>query len=174
MVVCYPSNSTHIYQGLDVACFGIMKATWKEECMVWERETGGTLTKDVFLQIFSQAYIRAFTPDTVKSAFCKTGVWPLDRDVVSERDMAPSIGLSTTSTSIQSAIVSPFEPTQDLLYAVEHAEACQRSPTGLIRTSHRAHKRVQGEEHRDTLTSMHNLALTPTHSPMHYLPPSTC
>lgn len=31
-VVCYPSNSTHIYQGLDVTVFGRMKEAWAEEC----------------------------------------------------------------------------------------------------------------------------------------------
>jgi hypothetical protein len=46
--------------------------------MVWERETGGKLTKDNWLKIFSKAYAAAFTMSTVKSAFSKTGVWPLN------------------------------------------------------------------------------------------------
>jgi hypothetical protein len=53
VLVCYPSNSTHIYQGLDVACFAAMKAVWAEECMIWESETGGGVTKECFLEVFS-------------------------------------------------------------------------------------------------------------------------
>src|ERR1700677_2084652 len=30
-ILCYPSHATHIYQGLDVVCFSILKRIWTEE-----------------------------------------------------------------------------------------------------------------------------------------------
>jgi hypothetical protein len=134
VLVCYPANSTHVYQGLDVACFGSMKAAWREACLVYEYETGGTLTKDVFLEIFSKAYAKAFTSETIKSAFRKTGVWPLNRGVLSAKDMAPSISTSTTTTYVASSLVTPSEPVARLLDLIEAAERVERSPTGLLRT----------------------------------------
>lgn len=31
VVLCYPSHSTHVYQGLDVVIFGVLKRAWSDE-----------------------------------------------------------------------------------------------------------------------------------------------
>jgi hypothetical protein len=89
-VLCYPSHSTHIYQGLDVAVFGALKTCWGEERDRWEREKGEKIDKSNFVTVYGQAHLRAVTPETVHSAFQKTGVWPFDRSVVTTEMMAPS------------------------------------------------------------------------------------
>lgn len=42
------------------------------------------------MTVYGQAHLRALTPEIVKSAFRKTGLWPFNQDVISKEDMAPS------------------------------------------------------------------------------------
>jgi hypothetical protein len=89
-VICYPAHATHVYQGLDVVIFAVLKRYWSEERDKWEREKGEGITKSNFLTIYGQAHLRALTPGLIRTAFRKTGVWPVNRDVVTEKMMAPS------------------------------------------------------------------------------------
>jgi hypothetical protein len=43
------------------------------------------VVKADFYGFFKQAYASAFTPDTIKSAFKATGIWPMDRSVVTTK-----------------------------------------------------------------------------------------
>ncbi|RPD71538.1 CENP-B protein, partial [Lentinus tigrinus ALCF2SS1-7] len=90
LVLCYGSHTTHVYQGLDVVVFGILKTFWREERDRWEREGNRKVTKENFIVIYSRAWIRTATPEVIKSAFEKTGVWPLNRNRISAKAMAPS------------------------------------------------------------------------------------
>ncbi|KZP17144.1 hypothetical protein FIBSPDRAFT_747696, partial [Athelia psychrophila] len=76
LVLCYPAHTTHLYQGLDVVVFSVLKRYWSEERDRWEREHGGTVNKQNFLAVYRAAHIRALTPAVIKSAFEKTGVCP--------------------------------------------------------------------------------------------------
>jgi len=87
-VLCYPAHTTHIYQGLDVVIFSILKRHWGEEKTKWE-ENGGNVTKETFLKIYGEAHIRTLTPELIRKAFEKTGVSPFNPDVVSPEMMAP-------------------------------------------------------------------------------------
>jgi hypothetical protein len=89
-VLCYPSHSTHVYQGLDVVVFAVLKTCWSEERDKWEREKGEGITKSNFVTIYGQAHLRALTPDLIRMAFRKTSVWPFDPTVISEQMMASS------------------------------------------------------------------------------------
>lgn len=93
-ILCYPAHATHVYQGLDVAVFGVLKISWTEERDKYERETRQKVTKENFLAIYGRAHIRALTEETIRSAFRKTGVAPFDRSVVTEEMMAPSLETS--------------------------------------------------------------------------------
>lgn len=103
--MCYPSHTTHVYQGLDVVVFAVLKKCWSEERDKWEREKGEGITKSNFITIYGQAHLRALTPDLIRMAFRKTGVWPFNPTVISEQMMAPS-----KETSYQGHL--PFEPYQ--------------------------------------------------------------
>ena len=48
------------------------------------------MDKNNFLVIYGRAHVRALTPDNIKAAFKKTGVWPFNPDVVTEEMLAPS------------------------------------------------------------------------------------
>ena len=88
-VLCYPAHTTHVYQGLDVVVFSVLKQYWAEERTKWE-ENGGEVSKETFLSIYGAAHIRALSPALVKKAFKKTGIWPFNPDVIPAEMMAPS------------------------------------------------------------------------------------
>ncbi|KZP16682.1 DDE-domain-containing protein, partial [Athelia psychrophila] len=90
IVLCYPAHTTHLLQGLDIVVFAILKHWLSWERDRWEKETGESVSKSNFLIIYGRAHLRALTPEIIKTAFCKTGIWPFSRDVISKADMAPS------------------------------------------------------------------------------------
>ena len=89
-VLCYPSHATHVYQGLYVAVFSVLKRLWAEERDKWQWEKGEKITKAHCLAIYGQAHLRALTPVLITAAFCKTSVWPYDPSVITKDMMAPS------------------------------------------------------------------------------------
>ncbi|KAF5389967.1 hypothetical protein D9757_013844 [Collybiopsis confluens] len=105
-VLCYPSHATHVYQGLDVVVFSVLKLRIRQERDAHRRSTGESLTKSNFLQIYGNAHLKAVTGETVKSAFRKTGVWPYNPSAITQDMMAPA-----KVTSIDSALpVIPATP----------------------------------------------------------------
>jgi hypothetical protein len=85
-----PSHCTHIYQGLNVVIFSRLKKYWQEERDAEEREHRQRVLKSNFLSVYARAHIRALTPDNVKAAFKKTGVYPFNPSVITVNMLAPA------------------------------------------------------------------------------------
>jgi hypothetical protein len=94
----YPPHCTHALQGLDVVCFAIMKECWKEELDTFEKLHNWGVNKEDFAEVWGHAYQKAFTEDTICSAFKATGIHPFNPDVISECQMKPAIASSTKAT----------------------------------------------------------------------------
>ncbi|EIN03598.1 CENP-B protein, partial [Punctularia strigosozonata HHB-11173 SS5] len=90
VILCYPSHTTHVYQGLDVVIFSPLKRYWSQERDAYEREHGAIISKENFLAVYSAAHARAMTPSNIQMAFQKTGVWPYNPDIISKKAMAPA------------------------------------------------------------------------------------
>ncbi|KAF5378494.1 hypothetical protein D9615_007116 [Tricholomella constricta] len=192
-VVCYPSHSTHIYQGLDVVIFAVLKRYWSEERDKFERETKDKVSKTNFLRVYAAAHVRAFTPENIKAAFRKTGLIPFNRAVVTPEMMAPSLETSSQGTiPLADQQASPIRVISRLL--VEHkarkrradqAEDADQSPSKTPRTHPPMPSFPQTpSRHREPITtpspflrSMHTPCSQPC-TPSHYAvllaaPPST-
>jgi len=89
-VICYPAHGTHIFQGLDVVIFAILKLYLAQERDELLRSTGKAIDKSNFNMVYAKAYTRALTPENIKSAFRKTGIVPFNPDVITPAMMAPS------------------------------------------------------------------------------------
>ncbi|KIK90953.1 hypothetical protein PAXRUDRAFT_102532, partial [Paxillus rubicundulus Ve08.2h10] len=89
-VLCYLAHTTHIYQGLDVVEFTVLKHCWTEERDRWESRKGEGITKANFITVYGCAHIQALTPDLIHTAFHKTSVWPFNCNVVTNDMMALS------------------------------------------------------------------------------------
>jgi hypothetical protein len=90
LVLCYRAHTTHVLQGLYVVVFATVKHCLSEERDRYEKTTGEQISKTNFLAIYGRAHERALIPETIKSAFQKTGICPFNRDVISKEAMAPS------------------------------------------------------------------------------------
>ena len=101
-VLCYPSHSTHVYQGLDVVVFGPLKRRWSEERRTFEESKRQRVTKQNFVTVYGRAHQHVLTPELVKTAFQKTGVWPFNANLVTKGMMAPSL-----KTSLQGHLPLP-------------------------------------------------------------------
>ena len=53
VILCYPSHSTHIYQGLDVVIFSVLKQMWSEEC----DKSGPVVSKLNFTSVYAKAHV---------------------------------------------------------------------------------------------------------------------
>jgi len=68
----------------------VLKLYWAQEKDKWEREKRQRVLKTNFLAIYGAAHKRTLTPEIIKMAFEKTGVWLFNRNVVTLAMMAPS------------------------------------------------------------------------------------
>lgn len=98
VVLCLPPHTTHIFQPLDVGIYGPLALAWSKEVQR-VKNRGYKITKNNFLSYYSQARDPVFTPDLIASAFERCGIWPINRDVITECDTAPAD--NTTSQSSQ-------------------------------------------------------------------------
>ena len=89
-VLCYPAHGTHIYQGLNVVIFAILKLLLSKECDKLLQDTGTAINKSKFLSFITNAYVQALTPGNIKTTFRKTGIHPFNPDVVTSDMLAPS------------------------------------------------------------------------------------
>jgi DDE superfamily endonuclease len=113
VVICYPSHSTHVYQGLDVVIFSVLKRAWSDERDRFEAQ-GSAITKLNFMAVYAKAHIRTFTEDNIRAAFAKTGVVPYNPGVVTAEMMAPSLETSTTRR-LPLALATPVREIVDLI-----------------------------------------------------------
>ena len=102
IVICYVAHGTHVYQGLDVVVFAVLKHYLGVERDALLRTTGNAIDKGNFLQVISKAYITTLTPELIKTAFRKTGIWPFNPNVITAEMLAPS-----RETSVESHLPVP-------------------------------------------------------------------
>jgi hypothetical protein len=113
VVLCYPSHSTHVYQGLDVVIFSVLKRAWSDERDKFEAQ-GSAVTKLNFMAVYAKAHIRTFTEDNIRAAFAKTGIVPYNPNVITTEMMAPSLETSTVSM-LPLGLASPVREVVDLI-----------------------------------------------------------
>ena len=97
-ILGYPPHCTHALQGLDVVCFAKMKEIWKEEISAFETLHTRGVNKEDFCFVWGKAFLRAFTPETVKAAFSATGIHPYSANVITPEQMRPSESTSTKAS----------------------------------------------------------------------------
>ncbi|EIN06306.1 hypothetical protein PUNSTDRAFT_16929, partial [Punctularia strigosozonata HHB-11173 SS5] len=76
----YPPHCTHALQGLDVVCFAKFKLAWRAELSRYHELYQQKVKKEDITGLFGNAYLAAFTEETVKAAFSATGIVPFNPD----------------------------------------------------------------------------------------------
>ncbi|XP_071499248.1 uncharacterized protein [Diadema antillarum] len=93
-----PAHTSHVLQPLDVACFAPLKRAYSTECAKFmQTHPGEMVTRYDIARLSSSAYLRAMGPENLKSAFRKSGVWPLNPKAVGmEEATRPSLLVTPT------------------------------------------------------------------------------
>ncbi|XP_060553673.1 uncharacterized protein LOC132714771 [Ruditapes philippinarum] len=85
-----PAHTSHVLQPLDVAVFGPFKTFYYQECASFmQRNMGQIISRYDMAQLSCRANLKAMSPVNVQSAFRKTGILPLNRDIVSQDKLFP-------------------------------------------------------------------------------------
>jgi hypothetical protein len=141
VVLCYPSHSTHIYQGLDVVIFSVLKRAWSDERNRFER-SGPSVSKLNFLGIYTKAHVCVFTKENILVAFRKTGMVPFNPDVITDAMMALSLETSI-STCLPLKLVSPLQEMVDLISRhYTHKCHCEDKPDPEDEAQHTPSRRL--------------------------------
>ena len=92
IVMAFPAHTTHLIQPLDNLPFAIFKTEWFEALRKLIRKMyAKKLSKMVFFSVFVPAWDKAITVRIIQAGFRKTGIWPVDRSVISNDSMGPAI-----------------------------------------------------------------------------------
>jgi hypothetical protein len=87
---CLPPHTTHRTQPLDVGVFGPLQQRWQECCDEVLEETNEEIRKVDFIKEYMGAREKAFLPDTIAKSWAKTGICPLNLNIFTDADFAPS------------------------------------------------------------------------------------
>jgi len=95
IIHAFPSKTTHKLQPLDVGVFSSVQRAWTKHC---DKRLANGIEIDRYNFIHEYMAIHPIiTPDLIKKAFKKTGLYPLDPSVFMDNDFAPSLVYSTTA-----------------------------------------------------------------------------
>ena len=75
-ILCYAAHGAHVYQGLDVIIFAMLKLYWTQEKDRWKREKCEKIMKTNFLAIYGAVHKWALTPANMKMALRKQKFGP--------------------------------------------------------------------------------------------------
>ena len=116
-LIAYPAHCTHILQGLDVVCFAKLKRELADEIRNWNDSHQRGIQKRDFSGVFGCAYLRAFTPELVKSAWEAVGIHPYNPDIIPLDKLAPS---ETSTTQFTAASTIHSTPVRKIMSAFSY------------------------------------------------------
>lgn len=103
-----PPHTSHLTQPLDVGVFGPMKGMYNKECQLYMQKNPGIhITKYQIAELTARPYMRAMSPENLTSAFRKTGIHPINKDMIADSDIAPSLIYNQHDVTHQSSSHPP-------------------------------------------------------------------
>jgi DDE superfamily endonuclease len=84
IVLILPPHTTHDLQPLDVGLFSPLSQSYSSQLHKLMAESMGlvSITKSRFWPLFKYAWESAFTTSNIQSAFKKSGIWPIDSNLI--------------------------------------------------------------------------------------------
>lgn len=87
-------------QPLDVGIFGPFARAWTKRCNDYMEEYLEEISRDQFVKHYMEVRQKTFKATTIRAAFKKSGVWPINHDLFTDADFAPSISTSTMARDV--------------------------------------------------------------------------
>ena len=113
ILFCLPPHTTHKLQPLDVGVFGPFQRAWSERCDEVVEDTGEEMPREDFVKEYMDVRSKTFKSTTIINAFRKSGCWPVNLDVFTDEDYAPSIPTSTSSRHVPGSFPIGIEDPDD-------------------------------------------------------------
>jgi len=85
-----PSHTSHLLQPLDVACYGPFQCLYNTQSHKLMRQTSAAITKYNICQLACHVYTRALSSENLQSGFRRTGMFPLNKEIIPLQSLAPS------------------------------------------------------------------------------------
>ena len=85
-----PAHTSHFLQPMDVGIYGPLQTIYDSLCHQKTRTTSSLIMKEDVCQLACAAYMKSATPENLMSAFKKTGVFPLNRDIIDSKNICSS------------------------------------------------------------------------------------
>ena len=95
-----PSHCTHLLQRLDLAVLKPIKSVWYKVVEDFTRRERRVLTIKDFPSLFASALRNGYKKDYGIAGFRKAGIIPFNPDVISSKQLGPSIPFSETNDTI--------------------------------------------------------------------------
>ena len=100
-LLCLPSHSSHILQPLDIGVFKSFKSNFSKICREYMTDSPGrAIITEVLASIIGKTWPLTVTPLNIMSGFRKTGVYPLNRGEVTDRQLAPLLVFSAPKSTL--------------------------------------------------------------------------
>ncbi|KIK83405.1 hypothetical protein PAXRUDRAFT_76110, partial [Paxillus rubicundulus Ve08.2h10] len=87
---CLPPHTTHCLQPLGVGCFGPLQRAWQQRCAIMMEESSEGISRKNLIKEYMAARAESFKEETILKAWRKSGINPLNLDIFTEEDYAPS------------------------------------------------------------------------------------
>lgn len=94
-LICLPPHTTHKLQPLDVGIFGPLQTAWGKRCREVIKETGQGIPRSDIVKEYMSVRSQTFTSELIQKAFERCGLNPINKDIFTETDFAPSVSTST-------------------------------------------------------------------------------
>jgi hypothetical protein len=86
-LLTFHPHTTHRMQPIDVSVFGPFKRRLRNEQNEWlSKNPGHTITIREIAQLCAVPFVNSFTEANIKSGFCKTGIYPFNRNAFTAKD----------------------------------------------------------------------------------------
>ncbi|SJL15554.1 uncharacterized protein ARMOST_19055 [Armillaria ostoyae] len=92
---CLPAHTTHRLQPLDVGVFSPLQHAWFIQCDEILEEMGNVMELRDVVAEYMKAQHTAFKSETILKAWRKAGIRPINPDIFTKADYAPSYSTST-------------------------------------------------------------------------------
>jgi hypothetical protein len=92
MLLTFPPHCSHALQPLDVCVYSLFKRALGKSYNEWlQLNPGKLLILKEIAELTRSAYVAAFTPANIISAFVSTGILPFNRLAIADERYAPSL-----------------------------------------------------------------------------------
>lgn len=96
-------------QPLDVGCFGPLQRHWQSRCDTVMEETGLSIDRTTLVGHYLDVRKVSFKETTVKGAWERSGLWPVNCSIFTEADFAPSRATSTAAQHPRTLTLPPID-----------------------------------------------------------------